>query len=530
MQLHIPTMFVVIVVASVILAISIGAITRRDDRDGLIPIIAALGLVALAFVLFPLRGIIPDLLSLWTANVAVSGAYALMLVAVAKFQQRRLPAWMVLGPPALIAAAVAVCLTWLSVDLFGRILITNTIYLFQDVLMLYALIPYVPKTVGRGQYLVIAGVLLNIAAIVSRAIVLYAAELDSVTFIADAGVSQSIIFLSSFAHLILVTIGFVLMVKERADDKNRRMAMTDPLTGCWNRLRIEECAQLEMERQRRYGAPVSILMIDIDFFKTVNDRYGHVTGDRLLREFSLMVRGCLRAADQFGRWGGEEFVVLLPSSDARAAAVIAERIRRVIASTTFADELRVTASFGYAEYRSDESLVRWIGRADAALYLAKNAGRNRVEPRHDASGPTDARAMLDLVRLVWKPEYETGNERIDAQHKEFFNQGNGLLDAILCYDAKDEVRQRIERFLAFVDVHFHEEEAWLIEQDWPGATEHARHHQDLAERAADLLAKHDAGQLDATEFLNFFVNELILQHLLIDDRKFGGDRGMHSVA
>ena len=295
MQLHIPTMFVVIVVASVILAISIGAITRRDDRDGLIPIIAALGLVALAFVLFPLRGIIPDLLSLWMANVAVSGAYALMLIAVAKFQQRRLPAWMVFGPPALIAAAVAVCLTWLSVDLFGRILITNTIYLFQDVLMLYALIPYVPKTVGRGQYLVIAGVLLNIAAIVSRAIVLYAAELDSVTFIADAGVSQSIIFLSSFAHLILVTIGFVLMVKERADDKNRRMAMTDPLTGCWNRLRIEECAQLEMERQRRYGAPVSILMIDIDFFKTVNDRYGHVTGDRLLREFSLMVRGGLRA-------------------------------------------------------------------------------------------------------------------------------------------------------------------------------------------------------------------------------------------
>ena len=131
--------------------------------------------------------------------------------------------------------------------------------------------------------------------------------------------------------------------------------------------------------------------------------------------------------------------------------------------------------------------------------------------------------MLDLVRLVWKPEYETGNERIDAQHKEFFNQGNGLLDAILCYDAKDDVGRRIERFLAFVDVHFQEEEAWLIGQNWPGATEHARHHQDLAERAADLLAKHDAGQLDATEFLNFFVNELILQHLLIDDRKFGAD-------
>ena len=516
-------MFVAIIVASLILAISIGAITRRDDQDGMIPIIAALGLVALAFLLFPLRGRIPDLFSLWIANVAVSGAYALMLVAVAKFQQRRLPAWMVFGPPVLVAFTVWFALAWLSVGLFDRVIITNTVFLLQDAFLLSILIPGTRKTVGRGQYLLIGGVSLNCLAIVARMIVLYTSEQESVTFIADAGVSQSIIFLSSFAHLILVTIGFVLMVKERADDKNRRVALTDPLTGCWNRLRIEECAQFEMARQRRYNVPVSILMIDIDHFKAVNDRHGHVTGDRLLKEFSLMVRGCLRAADQFGRWGGEEFLVLLPSSDARAAAVIAERIRRLVASTTFADGLRITASFGFAEYCPDEPLIHWIGRADAALYLAKKDGRNRVEPRYENEAEMDARAMLDLVRLVWKPEYETGDERIDAQHREFFNQGNGLLDAILRYDAKDDLRKRIQRFLAHVEVHFQDEEAWLIARNWPGVTEHARHHRNLAARAADLLVKHEKDQLDAAEFLTFFINELILQHLLIDDRKFGAD-------
>ena len=123
---------------------------------------------------------------------------------------------------------------------------------------------------------------------------------------------------------------------------------------------------------------MAVVMFDIDYFKTVNDQLGHLAGDKVLKEVAQLLSASVRKGDCLGRWGGEEFVVLLPSSDARAAAVIAERIRRVIASTTFADELRITASFGYAEYRSDESLVRWIGRADAALYLAKNAGRNLV--------------------------------------------------------------------------------------------------------------------------------------------------------
>lgn len=528
MQLHIPTLFVVIITTSAILALSLGAIIRRDDQDGLLPLFSALVLVVLAFLLFPLRGLLPDQLSLWLAYVAVSGAFALMLRAVAAFQQRQLPAWMKFGPTLGLAVVLGVAFTWLSVSLFGRIVLSNLVFLFQAILLLRILIQGVRKTIGRGQYLVIAGVMLNVVAIVARGIILYTTEMQSVINVTDPGVSQSIIFLSSFAHLILVTIGFVLMVKERADDKNRRLAVTDSLTGSWNRIRIREYAQLEMQRRKRYDIPASILMMDLDFFKAVNDRHGHAVGDQLLREFSLMVRGCLREGDHLGRWGGEEFIVLLSCSNAATAAAIGERIRKTVAATTFADNLNITISLGYAEYRPEETLEQWVERADTALYQAKNAGRNRVEPHRDLDSPEAERASLDLIRLIWKPEYETGYARIDEQHKEFFRQGNGLLDAILRQDSPELLRRRIEAFLAIVEIHFRAEEDWLIEQNWQDSAAHADHHKELSERAAELLAKHDQNPLDADDFLHFFINELILQHLLIDDRKFAHDLNLRA--
>lgn len=528
MQLHIPTIFVATIVASLILALSIGVIIRRDDQDGLRPFIVALGMVALAFLLFPLRGNIPDLLSIWLANVAVSVAYALMLAAFAQFQQRRLPLWMLFGPPLLLALILGTVLAGAYVELLGRVLIANTVFLLQGLMLLYILIPGIRKTSGRGQFLVIAGVLLNMLSYLARAVILYAGEHESVTHVTDAGISQSVIFLSTFAFLILATMGFVLMVKERADEKSRRMASTDLLTGCWNRLRIIECAQLEMTKRRRYDVPVSLLMMDIDFFKAVNDRHGHAMGDQLLKEFSLMTQGCLREADLFGRWGGEEFIVLLPASNATAAAAIGERIRKVIASTTFANGLQATVSLGFAEYRADETLETWLARADAALYQAKHAGRNRVEP--SLENHTDEHASLDMVRLVWKPEYETGNATIDEQHQEFFRQGNGLLDAILRRESRDNLRRRIETFLAYVALHFQTEEAWLLAQGWAGSAAHASHHHALETRAAELLTRHDQNQLDAAGFLEFFINELILGHLLIDDRKFASDLGLRSTS
>ena len=143
-----------------------------------------------------------------------------------------------------------------------------------------------------------------------------------------------------------MTIGFVLMIKERADECIRLIAMKDRLTGIWNRVRLEEDAQQEIARLERYGHPASIIMVDLDHFKQINDQFGHGTGDSVLKEFCLVVQRCIRSTDILARWGGEEFVVLLPNSGFVNAVPLAERIRAAIEQHQFPSGLRITASLG----------------------------------------------------------------------------------------------------------------------------------------------------------------------------------------
>jgi len=173
------------------------------------------------------------------------------------------------------------------------------------------------------------------------------------------------------------------------------LATTDPLTGLWNRRHFLEKAEEELHRAERYGRPVSAIMIDIDHFKQVNDRFGHAAGDVVLRRFSEVVRGSLRKSDGLGRLGGEEFAVMLPESDGARAMVAAETIRREVAAmpVLLADgtELRITASFGAAAaFRKGDSVSALLGRADEALYAAKDGGRNRVVCHSDGAQRTSA--------------------------------------------------------------------------------------------------------------------------------------------
>src|SRR5208337_1683677 len=131
-------------------------------------------------------------------------------------------------------------------------------------------------------------------------------------------------------------------------------ASTDPLTGAMNRIRIEERARFELMRSDRYGNKLSLLMIDLDHFKKVNDTYGHSAGDKVLKGFCDIARGLLRSIDILGRWGGEEFVALLPETSLAGAKIVAERLRSMIESSSFDNRIRVTASIGVACHREDE--------------------------------------------------------------------------------------------------------------------------------------------------------------------------------
>lgn len=162
------------------------------------------------------------------------------------------------------------------------------------------------------------------------------------------------------------------------NDKLRRVAETDTLTGAASRAGLERHAQHEIERCRRAGLPLTLVVFDIDYFKKINDLFGHPMGDRALRQVCAIAQHCLRPTDMLGRVGGDEFVALLPGIGMEAALAIAERIRTQVAASELEDALAMTASFGLAQLQVDEVYETLFARADRALYAAKEQGRNRA--------------------------------------------------------------------------------------------------------------------------------------------------------
>lgn len=181
-------------------------------------------------------------------------------------------------------------------------------------------------------------------------------------------------------------IGVYITVQDVTDfvlyeEKLATMAKTDGLTGIYNRRYLDQRLQEELDRSRRYNNPVSILLLDIDHFKNVNDTYGHLCGDYALRGIAAELHRNLRSIDILGRYGGEEFCCILPETPLDQAYNLAERCRTQIAATPLGcidHQLSVTASIGVAEQLPDETADSLIKRADDALYQAKHQGRNRV--------------------------------------------------------------------------------------------------------------------------------------------------------
>ena len=165
---------------------------------------------------------------------------------------------------------------------------------------------------------------------------------------------------------------------ERKSEKFKKIASTDPLTGLYNRMKFAELYRSGYTIMMQRNNTMSLIMIDLDHFKDVNDNYGHNVGDKVLKEISTLFLGILRNVDVLCRWGGEEFVALLPTADLEQTAKIAEKIRHAIDSHKSNETPHVTASFGVTQIREGDTLDEAINRADRALYDAKDAGRNCV--------------------------------------------------------------------------------------------------------------------------------------------------------
>ena len=160
-----------------------------------------------------------------------------------------------------------------------------------------------------------------------------------------------------------------------------RMMITDGLTGIANRRKLDEALENEFLRAKRYGRPLSIAILDADHFKKVNDTHGHIVGDFVLKKLATLFQQNIRREELLGRYGGEEFVVVMPEVDSSGAFQLAEKLRKTVESTVFKSgeaELPITISVGVATLGAEESVKAFLDTADQALYKSKEDGRNRV--------------------------------------------------------------------------------------------------------------------------------------------------------
>lgn len=180
-------------------------------------------------------------------------------------------------------------------------------------------------------------------------------------------------WINPLAGLLIAT-----LLIQRMGVLQQKNASTDPLTGLLNRRTTYQILSREMERSRRYKKVFSIILLDVDHFKRINDTFGHLTGDDVLVSLSRLIENAIRHSDSLGRWGGEEFLLILPETQGDAAKTLAERVCKLIRESQFGKVEHLTASFGVSTYRSDWGLEELIHRVDMAMYQAKHKGRDQV--------------------------------------------------------------------------------------------------------------------------------------------------------
>lgn len=376
-----------LIVVCLTISFSLFFVAAHDpEKDGLIKWAGAMLLEAFAWFFILERGILPDWLSIAVANAMIAGAQAMKLAGIYAFRKHPCPSVFCWLPPLL----TVFILLWLPYDdIARRFVSTSLIFSIQMLLIAVALYGNSEARLGRAWKLLFGSATALIPLFVMRG---YHAWTNPDLF-SQPNVSlppnaiQLIVFTFIIAMSVMGPLGFILMFRERADREQRQLAATDPLTGVLNRRAFMETARKEWSLSRRKDLPLSLMMIDIDHFKQFNDRFGHAAGDTAIKQVAHALCARLRWEDSVGRYGGEEFSVLLPMTDCKEAHALAEELRMVIAGIhlVFAGESTpVTVSIGIAAKSSHSDSITnldlLLQMADAALYQAKRHGRNQVVP------------------------------------------------------------------------------------------------------------------------------------------------------
>lgn len=315
------------------------------------------------------------------------------------------------------------------------------------------------------------------------------------------------------------------------EESRRRLEVlskTDGLTGIANRRCFDEVIHKEYGRHVRSGLPLSLVLLDIDHFKAFNDYYGHMEGDECLKQVARTIAdAALRPGDFAARYGGEEFACILPATDRRGAKIVAERIRKSIESLAIPHKGSniaefVTVSLGVVTLvcSSAGSVGDILTQVDELLYKAKTLGRNQVVSDSEEQVEESSRNTAQLVRLLWKDSFRSGNHLIDSQHQTLFEIANELIDMVLALRSMETISSIVSRLIDEVSRHFLDEEQILSSANFPGLSEHVEAHRLLLEKARGMATDLTDGAATAGNVFQFLVHDMVLHHMLTCDQEF----------
>jgi diguanylate cyclase (GGDEF)-like protein len=378
-MVDLKTLLLVVATVDVAVALVLAAGAGRRLRFGIAPWLASLFARALAIAILVAK-LEPQAAVLVVSAALLALSMSLQAAALLSYDGRRFPQW----AHSAVMAGVALPFTVIGTDAVNPVLFGGLAFgVFLGVLGTLAL-QVRPTVAGRtrARSVLVATYAIGALAFLSRGVSALMSAEPLLAFTSPSGL-QSSMFLAAATAAIVSTFTFVMLHKERSDGEAARMATMDPLTGAYNRRTFHDIAERELARAVRAGQPLSIIVVDIDHFRPVNEQHGNRTGDEVLRRVADLIRSALRKEDMLVRYGGEEFLVMLPEVPGPGAVVVAGRVRKNVEAEPIVVDghsLKLTVSVGVSARLDEgpESIETLLQRADEALALAKQRGRNRV--------------------------------------------------------------------------------------------------------------------------------------------------------
>ena len=306
--------------------------------------------------------------------------------------------------------------------------------------------------------------------------------------------------------------------KKNLSKTNRlyKRATHDSLTGIFNRSYFKDKFSTELIENCKNGSVFSIVLFDIDYFKQINDEYGHQKGDEALIGITKLVSKLIRKSDLFFRWGGEEFLILLPGARIEEATRVSEKIRREIEKLKIKGIRKLTASFGVTQCKVDDNQESMFKRVDNSLYLAKLTGRNKVVYNEEIYiGISDS-----LINIDWGPFFKSGNDQIDKEHEQLISLSNEIISNCFKKDNEEEMLVLFKQLLDHVVKHFENEEKILEKYKYKEYEQHKLIHKDLAVKAKHMYESLESGIISPVTVVKYIVQDVVVGHIIKSDFDF----------